>query len=126
MPYYLYFFIEIFGVIGKGTRDDPGSDYGIVCAIEAPSESEALAWGLKVHSDFDIARTMFTDAPSDGKLYRDGEIKGEVNVEELLQADPQYAICSIGQFPNWIQPWNSCQADGVRPASQPWSPREEE
>ena len=123
MPHYQYCFIEMFGVIGRGTPEDPGSDYGFVCAIEAANESEALAWGLKVHSDFDIARTMFTDCPSNGELHRDGEIKGEVDVDELLRADPKYAICFIGQFPNWIVPWKSCQADGVRPASQPWSPR---
>jgi hypothetical protein len=124
MPHYKYFFIELFGVIGCGTPDDPGSDYCFVCAIEAANTSEALAWGRKVHSDFDIARTMFTDCPSNGKLYRDGEIEGEVDVDELLRADPNYAICSVGQFPNWILPWKSCRADGVRPASQPWSPRD--
>ena len=109
----------MFGVIGGGTPEEPGSDYGFVCAIEAATESEALAWGLEVHSDFDIARTMFTDCPSHGKLYRHGEITGEVDTVELLRADPKIAICSIGQFPNWIQPWKSCEADGVWPASQP-------
>ncbi|MBL8808622.1 MAG: hypothetical protein JNM43_00480 [Planctomycetaceae bacterium] len=123
MPHYKYRFIEMFGVIGRGTPEDPGSDYCLVCAIEAANESDALAWGLKVHSDFNIARTMFTDCPSNGILYRDGEIDGEVDADELLRSDPTYAICSVGQFPDWIQPWRSCQADGVRPASQAWFPR---
>lgn len=123
MPHYQYFFIEMFGIIGRGTRDDPGSDYGLVCAIEAGDTSKALAWGLKVHSDIDIARTMFTDCPSNGELYRDGEIQGEVDVDELLQADPKYAICSVGQFPNWIEPWKTCRSDGVRPAAEAWTPK---
>ena len=123
MPHYLYSFIEMFGAIGRRAPEDPGSDYSLVCAIEADNELEALAWGLKVQCDFDVARTMFTDYPSDGKLDRDGEIEGEVDVNELLRVDPEYAVCSVGQLPNWIHPWKSCQADGVRPASQPWAPR---
>lgn len=67
---------------------------------------------------------MLTDWPSDGKLDRVGEIEGEVDIDELLREDKNYPVCSIGELPNWIAPWKTCQADGVRPASQSWTFRE--
>ena len=110
-------------MLGRGTPDDPGSDYGLVCAIEADTETQALEWGRRVHSDFQIARTMYTKSPSDGRLFRDGEIEGEVDLAELLREDTHYAVCAVGELPDWIEPWRGCKADGVRPPNQPWKPK---
>ena len=122
MPYFKYMFIEFFGAIGSGTREDPGSDYGFFCVINAESETQALEWGLKVHSDFVVCRTMFTDFPGDGELYREGSIEGELDITKLLENDPNHAVCSVGEFPNWIEPWKNCLMEGTRLPSVPWVP----
>ena len=121
MPHYLYTFIEMFGMIGRGTPDDPGSDYGLVCLIEAPDENQARQWALKVHGDFEIARWMFTDSPSEGRLYREGEIERVDDVVEFVKIN-DCAICRLGELPNWIEPWRGCEARGTRPATAHWQP----
>ena len=122
MPFFKYTFLELFGAVGSGSPEDPGSDYCLSCVIEADDESQALAWALEVHSDFEVARTMFTETPNDGTLIPEGEIEGEVDIKVLQQTNPNLAVCSIGQLPNWIAPWENCDSKGVRSALEPWTP----
>ena len=112
--HYHFCFIELLGMLGRGTPDDPGSDYGLFCAIEASTQQETLDWGYHVHGDFARGRTRHTDWCHNGDPIRDGEIDGEADLDELLASNPNYAVCKVGEYPNWIEPWKNCNADGVR------------
>ena len=112
--YYKFAFIELFGALGRGTPDDPGSDYGLFVVIEAPNADEALEWGYHVHGNFAHARTQHTDWQHDGTPIREGEIEGEAIVEEVISENPSYAICKVDELPSWVEPWKNCNADGVR------------
>ena len=109
-----FIFIELFGALGRGTPDDPGSDYGLFVAIDASTSEDALEWGFHIHGDFARARTQYIDWQHDGSPIRDGEIDGDADVAALLAENPKYAICKVGEYPNWLEPWKNCNADGVR------------
>lgn len=114
MAHYKFTFIELFGALGRGTPDAPGSDYGLFVAIDAETADDALERGYHVHGDFARARTQHTDWQHDGSPIRNGEIDGTANVDELIAENPNYAICKLNEFPNWIEPWKNCDANGVR------------
>jgi len=53
---YLYSYLNLFGYIGSGTPEDPGTDFGMSVWIEAPDEQAALDWGHVVLADYVRAR----------------------------------------------------------------------
>jgi len=56
MPRYLYTFLELFGYLGRGTSDDPGTDFGMSVWIDAPDEEAAFLWGNHLLEDYRRAR----------------------------------------------------------------------
>ena len=43
----LFQYMELFSVIGAGTPENPGGDFGVNCWIEAPDKGAALEWGYE-------------------------------------------------------------------------------
>jgi len=104
MPDYLYTYLNLFGYIGRGTPEDPGTDFGMSVWIEAPDEQAALGWGRRVLADYVIARYRHED---EGAVIEPGAIEGWVEKDEgaLKRAEGRYPRCRVGEIPNWQSPW---------------------
>lgn len=119
MPRYHYSFSELFGMLGRGTPDSPGTDFCLDCIIDAPSGNEAIEWGYHVLGDFVRSRDQYTDTPHDGSPIREGAIVADTNVDKFIRRRSNCAQCSIGKYPVWIEPWKNDSASGCRAASEP-------
>jgi hypothetical protein len=110
MPRYLYSYFELFGYVGAGTPEDPGSDFGMSVWIDAANEEEAKQWGRLVLHDYVRARFKHSEDHVVTEGY-DGEIvKSPWQLECAALAN--YPVCSVGQMPKWVDPWKGNNAAG--------------
>ena len=118
MPRYVFSHIDLCGVLGLKTPECPGTDYGLLCVITAPTKDDALEWGYRVHGDYMRARTAFTTSPHDGSPIRLGDLSddSEGEIVSMLAEGADIAVCNAGEYPAWVEPWKSDTADGVRKA----------
>ena len=116
MARYVFLHIDLCGVLGKNTPENPGSDYGLLCVISAPNPESALEWGYRIHGDYLRARMAQAQNQHDGSTIRLGELAdySDDEIESMLSERPFVAACSVGEFPVWIEPWKSDSANGVR------------
>ena len=114
MPKYLYHYIQLFSVLGDGTKENPGGDFGMSCWIQADDESAALEWGYVLLGDYYKHRFAYS-APGtyDGKPMRDGWI--ESDPEQLEDYSSNYIIpeCVVGEIPEWVEPWRNGNTERV-------------
>src|SRR4051812_33820050 len=103
MPRFLYQYIELFGYMGAGTPDDPGSDFGMCVWIDAPTEDEARGWGKRVLEDYVRARYAQSDPDLDPTRF-EGDIVHDRCQLEQAEAEG-YPQCEVGQTPEWSEPW---------------------
>lgn len=107
MPKFLFKYHELFSVLGNGTPENPGGDFGMYCWIEAPDADAALEWGYVLLGDY--YKQRFAQTPEadhyDGAPLREGEI--ETDQEFLDELVNKYKIpeCQVGTIPDWNEPW---------------------
>jgi hypothetical protein len=119
VPRFLYSFHEMFSVLGMGTPENPGGDFGMYCWIHAPSARAALEWGHVLLGDYYKCRFARTHQASyyDGAPIQRGEI--ETDAEFIAELSSEYHIpeCDIGHVPQWNAPWRlsnlDAKSDGV-------------
>jgi hypothetical protein len=104
MALYLYSYINLFGYIGSGTPEDPGTDFGMSVWIEAPDEQAALEWGHLVLADYVRARYRHDGSARD---VDSGGIEGWIEKGEtaLKNAEGRFPQCHVGEIPTWQAPW---------------------
>jgi hypothetical protein len=110
MPRYLYRYIRLFGYIGSGTPEDPGTDFGMSVWIDAPDEEAALDWGRRVLADYARARHRHDGSGGD---IGPGEIEGWIERDEVAlgRAEGRYPACKVGEIPTWHAPWRLDNAE---------------
>ncbi|WP_435015807.1 hypothetical protein TA3x_003360 [Tundrisphaera sp. TA3] len=104
MALYLYSYLNLFGFVGSGTPEDPGTDFGMSVWIEAPNEKAALDWGHLVLADYLRARFRHDD-PVAG-IASNG-IEGWIEEDEYArkEAAGKFPCCRVGEIPTWDAPW---------------------
>ncbi|HET6246776.1 MAG TPA: hypothetical protein VFE47_03680 [Tepidisphaeraceae bacterium] len=112
MARYLYRYLQLFGYVGAGTPDDPGSDFGMSVWIDAANEDEAKTWGKAVLHDYVRARFRYSNENVNTERY-EGEI---VSHPGWLQSSAEcgYPVCRVGEMPTWFDPWKSDNAPADR------------
>lgn len=115
MALYLYSYLNLFGYIGSGTPEDPGTDFGMSIWIEAPDEQAALDWGHLVLADYIRARYRHDNSATE---IDPGGIEGWIEKGEtaLKDAEGRFPRCCVGEIPTWQAPWRHHNA---RPPSGP-------
>ncbi len=117
MPRYLYTFLELFGYLGRGTPDDPGTDFGMSVWIDAPDEDAAFRWGNRLLEDYRQARYRL--APGDEGEEGPGpeepqhrhaarKLEGWIEKDESVLERARgcgYPECWVGEISEWIEPW---------------------
>lgn len=104
MPHYLYTYIHLFGYIGAGTPEDPGTDFGMSVWIDAPDEDAARCWGKVVLDDYVHARFQHSEDAGIDAAWGEGWI--EKDDQTLKRAEGfDYPLCQVGQIPAWAEPW---------------------
>jgi hypothetical protein len=73
---FLFEYMELLSVMGAGTPENPGGDFGMHCWIEAPDKETALEWGYVLLGDYFKARyAQSADGyRHDGSPIREGHI----------------------------------------------------
>jgi hypothetical protein len=113
MPRFLYRYMELLSVIGAGTPEDPGGDFGMSVWIDAANALEASAWGKRVLEDYVRARYRYSDPDIDPAQF-EGEII--TDIESINYAtDRGYPVCKVGQIPLWSEPWRHDNAPRRKP-----------
>ena len=104
MPLYLYRYTNLFGAIGAGTPEDPGTDFMMSVWIEALDEQAALDRGHVLLADYVRARHRHEDPGFD---IAPGVLKGwlEADSRVLAEAADAYPRCRVGEIPAWEAPW---------------------
>jgi hypothetical protein len=106
MPRFLFHYLELFSVIGDGTPQNPGGDFGMHCWIEAPCKEVALEWGFVLLGNYMKARyaNSADGHRHDGSPVREGEI---IDAPEILAQAGSWNIpsCQVGSIPEWREPW---------------------
>jgi hypothetical protein len=104
VPLYLYSYLNLFGYMGRGTPEDPGTDFGMSVSIDAPDERAALDWGKLVLADYIRARFRF-DSPDED--IDSGQVEGWIvrDKSALDRAKGRYPQCQVGEIPSWHDPW---------------------
>ena len=107
LSHYLYKFHEMFSVLGDGTPENPGGDFGMYCWIQAADKTEALSWGHVLLGDYYKHRFSRTDAAEtyDGSPIQRGEIESDLETIERLRQSYSIPECEVGVIPDWDRPW---------------------
>jgi hypothetical protein len=102
MPRYLYSYMHLFGYLGHGTPEHPGTDFAMSVWIDADDAEEALRWGKVVLADY--IRARFEQSEQRFTATDDDWI--EEDEEQLQRARLcHYPACRVGEIPAWWEPW---------------------
>jgi hypothetical protein len=106
MSLYLYRFLELFSIIGDGTPENPGGDFGMSVWIDADDMIQARNWGKRVLEEFVRERFRQSDPDLDPSRY-EGDI-----VEDAVYEVGRTPLCKVGEIPSWPEPWKHDRASG--------------
>src|SRR6516162_2360001 len=102
MPRYLYSYMHLFGYLGHGTPENPGTDFAMSVWIDAKDAGEARRWGKELLADYVRARFRHSKhgfTPTDDDWIEEDE-------DALQRASLcDYPVCSVGEIPTWFEPW---------------------
>ena len=114
MPRYLYSYVELLGVLGMETPEEPGTDFGMSVWIDAPDEEAAFLWGNHLLEDYRRARFRFVPREeSHGPEVTEHRpvaprLEGWIEIDESIlemARECGYPVSRVGEIPEWIDPW---------------------
>lgn len=100
MPLYLCTYLNLFGYIGSGTPEDPGSDFSMSVWIDAPDEQAALDWGRLVLADDIRARYQHEGADIEPEG-TEGSVEADVEpdvIEGWIEQDGAALERAVGKY----------------------------